>query len=57
MPTDVICASERFFEGDCDLYFSVQLDTMNQKLITVKKGTDGQTNNIVKREKLEEASY
>jgi hypothetical protein len=30
---------------------------MNQKLITVKKGTDGQTNNIVKREKLEEASY
>jgi hypothetical protein len=57
LPTDVICASERFFEGDCDLYFSVQLDTMNQKLITVKKGTDGQTNNIVKREKLEEASY
>jgi hypothetical protein len=30
---------------------------MNQKLITVKKVTDGQANNIVKREKLEEASY
>ena len=37
---NVICSSSIHFEGSCDLYFHIKLESMNQKLVVIKINDD-----------------